>query len=100
MAGRCEADIWLNLFCLDDDLDVRGDFAVQANRHEEVAERLEGLVEVDLAAVDVEALLFELLSDVGRGDRTEEVIVLAGLAGKGERNGVELRDERFGLGLF
>ena len=46
----------------------------------ELAELLERLFEMHLAAVDVEALGFELVRDVGGGDRAEEVIVLAHLA--------------------
>jgi len=55
-------------FALHRDLDVGGDFAVQLDRDEEVAERLQRLVEAHLAAVDVEALGLESVGDVGRGD--------------------------------
>ena len=56
----------------------------------EVAEGLDGLVEADLAAVDLEALGGELDRDVRRGDRAEEVAVFARLAGEDEHDGGEL----------
>jgi len=48
-----------------------GDFAVEADGNLVFAELLDGLVEMDLAAVDVVALLFEGFGDVLGGDRAE-----------------------------
>ena len=55
---------------------------MQLDRDVELANGLQRLVELDLAAIDVEALVLQLVRDVGRGDRTEELIVLARLAGE------------------
>ena len=41
------------------DLDVRGDFAVQADAYDDVAHGLQRVAELDLAAIDVEALGFK-----------------------------------------
>src|SRR6266566_3197732 len=42
------------------------DVGVQADRHAVDAERLDRLVKIDLSLLDVKALSFELLRDVGR----------------------------------
>ncbi len=55
-------------FCGYVDLDMRGDFAVQADRHEEFSQRFERLFQMQLAAVDLEALGFQSLDDVRSGD--------------------------------
>src|SRR6266852_5852200 len=50
------------------------------------AEGFDGFAELHLALVDLEALRGEGLGDVARGDGTEELIVLAGLAGEAHGN--------------
>ena len=66
----------------------------------ELADGLKRLVQVDLAAVDGVTLRLELVRDVGRGDRTEELLVLAGLALEGEDHFVELRRKLLGADLL
>src|SRR5580700_6939355 len=75
------------------DLHMRGDFAVQPDRHVEFADSFQWFFQVDLAAVDLVALRLELMRNVLRSDRAEEVVVLAGLALEGEYNFVEARAE-------
>src|SRR6185503_4223883 len=53
------------------DLDLGVDVGVQADWDAIDAERADRLVEIDLALLDVVALRFELVSDVGGGDRAE-----------------------------
>ena len=62
---------------------MSGDFAVELDGDVELAELLERLFELDLAAVEVKPLGFERVRDVGRGDGAEEVVVLADLALEG-----------------
>ena len=54
-------------------LDMRGHFAMQLDGHLEIAEALERLVQLDLAAIHFEALGCELGGDVRRGDGTKEL---------------------------
>jgi hypothetical protein len=79
---------------------MRGDIAMKLYGHVEFAETLEGIVEVNLAAIDIEALGFEGRGDVGRSDRSKQVILFADLALKGELHVIELLRESFGAGLF
>src|SRR5277367_5873720 len=88
---------FFGLYCY---LDVGGDFAVQLDRDEELAEGLQRLIQMHLAAVDVEAFGFESVGDVGRGDRAEEVVVLADLALEYEGHVVELGDQLLGFALL
>src|SRR5215469_14758914 len=76
------------------------DFAMQLHRDVELAELLERLFEMYLAAVDVKALGFELVRDISRSNRAEELIVLAHFANECERYIVELSYESLGLGLL
>ena len=87
-------------FLLDRHLEARGHFAVQLDRHVELAERLERLVELDLAAVDGEALGLERLGHVTGGDRAEEVVVLAHLAGELERDAGDLAGQDLRLAFL
>ena len=57
---------------------------MQPDRHAVDAERLDGLVQVDEALLDVEPLRGELLRDVGRGDRPEQLAFLADARREGE----------------
>src|SRR5579859_1540279 len=61
---------------------------------------LERLNQLDLAAVDFEALGLELMRNVGGGDGTEEVAVLARLAGEAEHQRLKLRSQRLGQCLL
>src|SRR5581483_155411 len=76
------------------------DFAVQTNRHRVVAEILQRLAELNFPAIHFKAVGGELSGDIGRGDRTEEVALLAGFAGKAERQRFYFGYEHFRLGLF
>ena len=51
-------------FFIDDHLDVRGDFPMQADRDQEFAQRFQRLFQLHLAAVNLEALGFERLRDM------------------------------------
>jgi hypothetical protein len=75
---------------------VRGDFAVQLDGDRGLANGLERLDELNLAAVDFKALGLELVCNVGRGDGAEEVSVLARLAGESENQRLELSGQGFG----
>src|SRR5579864_1738663 len=80
----------LGRFFLDHDLDVRGDVLVQFHRDIEFSHRLERLMQLNLAAIDVETLLLESLGDVSRRDRSEQLIVLARAALERDRQSLEL----------
>src|ERR1019366_1318975 len=73
---------------------------VQLDRNVEFAHGLQRNVEIDLAAVDREALGFQRVRDVGRGDRAEQLIVLARLAGKRQFLAGELLSQGFRAALF
>jgi hypothetical protein len=61
----------LDHFFLDDDLYVRGHILVQLYRNIELAHCLQGFVQLNLPAVNMEAFLLERLRDVAGGDRSE-----------------------------
>ena len=61
------------------------------------AQRLDGLVEHDLAAVDGEAARGHQLGDVARGHRAVELAGIAGLADGEEALAGELGRDRLGL---
>ena len=75
-------------------------FAVNFDGDVELAECLERLVQVNLAAVDGVALGLERVRDVRGGDGAEEVVVVAGLALEGEGDGIELGAELFRAGFL
>ena len=75
--GRCSA-----AFLGDAHRNGHRNFLVQLDRYLVFAQRLQRLVELDLAAIDDDALVLELARDVGRRDRPEELIVFARLAGE------------------
>jgi hypothetical protein len=70
----------------DPDLDLGPDVGVQPERHAVDAERLDRLVQVDLAPLDVVPLGLELLRDVGRGHRPEQLAFLADARGERDRD--------------
>src|SRR6185369_6138152 len=84
----------------DRDFAVGCDFLVQLDRHVVFADGLEGLVEFDLATIDLEAAAFELMGDIAGGDGAEQGVVLSGFAGEGEADAFVLLCEQFGVGLF
>src|SRR6266852_9985085 len=55
------------------------------------AEGFDGFAELDLALVDFETLRGEGFGDVGGSDGTEELVVLAGLAGEAHGDAVDER---------
>lgn len=61
---NCFCELLGDFFFRDHDLHAGRDITEQAERNRVLANGLDGLVEVDLAAIDGEALLFELCSDV------------------------------------
>ncbi len=79
---------------------MAGDLAVQLDRHVELAQRLQRLFQRDLAPVDGVALLPELVRDVARCDRAEEVVVLAHLALEDQLDGLQLLREVLGDDLL
>src|SRR6185503_12589931 len=90
----------------DPDLDLDRDVAGVLDVDRVLAERLDGLVEVDLLAVHLVTLGGERLLDVARGDRAEELVALADLTrdldghvlhGAGQRLGVLALLGRAGL---
>src|SRR5580765_1927185 len=71
----------LSVLLDDGDLQLRGHVAVQLDRDRRLAERLQRLGQVDLAAIDVEPLHRQRLRDVGGDDRTIELFGIADAAG-------------------
>ena len=60
---------------------------VEANGYLVDAKRLDGLVKVDLSLLDLrKALRVQLLRDVRRGDRAEQLVLFADARGKGQRD--------------
>ena len=59
---------------------MRRDVLVQLHGDGEVADRLQRFMQLDLAAIDVEALLRQSVRQVARSNGTEELIVLTGTA--------------------
>ena len=53
-----------------------GDIFVKFDGHVELSDRLQGLVQLNLAAIDVETLLLQRLRDIARGNRSKQLIVL------------------------
>ena len=66
----------------------------------ELAQALERLAQLNLAAVDLEALRCQLGGDVSRGDGAKQMACLARLAGKAEHERLELGDQFLGLRLL
>jgi len=79
---------------------VRGDVFVQLDRDDELANGLERFMQLDLAAIDVEALLFESLGDVAGGYGSEQLIAFARLAEELHIEPVKLFGERLGFRLL
>src|SRR5208282_1362263 len=95
----------IKLFCcrrffVDNDLQVRAHVLVQLDGDGELADRLQRLVQLDLAAIDVEALFLEPFGNIARRDRTEQLIAFARLAQELHFESVELLGQRLGFRLF
>src|SRR5437879_6748613 len=63
----------------DADFQLRDDVGVQTDRDGALAERLDGLVELDAPALDLHAVLVEEVDEILRGDRAEELAFLGRL---------------------
>src|SRR4051812_10826913 len=66
---------------------------VQPDRHPVNAERADWLVKLDLPLLEVKSLRLELVCDVGRRHRTEQLAFLANTRRESERHLLELRGE-------
>ena len=55
---------------------------MKSNGYRENTKRLDRLVELNLLPVDLDALLPELLSNIGSGDRSDETALLACAGGE------------------
>src|SRR6266542_4864635 len=76
------ANLGVRRFFLDDQhLDRCGHVAMQADRHGELAQVLQRFGELQLAAVDLEALAAERVDDVAGRDGAVERVLLADAAG-------------------
>src|SRR5207249_8549255 len=78
------------------DPDFGADVGVDLDAYPKLAQRADRLGEVHLALVDVDPELLELALDVARGDRAEQLVLLADL--DGERQADVGKLSRFGLG--
>ena len=74
--------VWLLRFCFffHRDLDLAGHVPMQAHRNFKFAQALDGLIELKLAAIDIETLPFQRVRNVRRCDRPEQVVFLADCA--------------------
>ena len=82
--------ILLRGFFFDDHFEMGGHVLVQLHRDHEFAKCPQCLVQLDFAAIDVEALFLKRVPDVTGRDRTEKLIVLSGAALERNRETVEL----------
>src|SRR5919197_928412 len=87
-------------FFLDQDLQVSGNVLMKLDGDSEFAQGLQRFVELDLAAVYVEALLLESFGDIAGGYRPEELVVLSRPALETHGHAIELLGERFSASLL
>ncbi len=73
---------------------------MQLHRHVVLADRLQRLFERDLPPVDREALRLQLLRDIARRHRAEQMLVLADLPLEHQLNLVQLGRQRFSRRLL
>ena len=73
---------------------------MQLHRNGELANRLQRLVQLNLAPVDVEALLLQSLSDVTARHRSEQLIVFSGLTSERNLEPLKLLGKRLGFRLL
>src|SRR4051812_19317964 len=69
------------------------DVGVESDGHAIDAERPDRLVQLDLSLLDDEALAFQLVRDVRRRHRAEELALVANAGREGERDLLELGGE-------
>src|SRR5262245_10769472 len=77
----------------DPELQLRDYTSGETDRHFVLAERLDRLVELDPAVVEVDVRLLQLLRDVAAGDRAEQLLVLADHALELQRHAVDASRE-------
>src|SRR3989449_8348161 len=65
-----------------------------------LAERFDGIGNLNLALVDLEALRGQRFGDVRRRDRAKQLVLLTGLACKLDRNGIQELGLLFGGGML
>src|SRR5437879_9756235 len=87
-------------FLLDDHLQMRGDVLMELHRDREFPQGFQWLVKLNLAPVEVEALLHERIGNIARSDRAKKLIVLARAPLKRHRHSLKLLGQLLGLGLF
>src|SRR3569623_33876 len=92
--GVCDYE--LLVFADDPELQGRDATGRQADRHFVLAERLDGLIELHPAVIDLDVRALELLLDVTRRDRAEQLLVLAGLPLELERHAADASREVVG----
>src|SRR4029453_17091147 len=83
----------------DRDLELRGDVGVESDRHDALAQRLQRLVEMNPAPLDLDPLPLEKFRDVLRGDRAEELALFRGLPALLVADGLDATAERLGVFL-
>src|SRR5207245_9786693 len=84
----------------DPDLDLAGDFGMQADRHVVDPETLDRLVNLDAALVENDAFLAQMLGDVSGRHRAVQHVVLANLSNDGAGHRAETLRLSLGLGFF
>src|SRR3954462_3515048 len=77
------------------DFEGCGDFWSELQGNSVNAESLDWVFDVNRTLSHVEAAFFERISDVSSADRTEDLVVLADLAGDGAREVSDFRGELF-----
>src|SRR5204862_6411670 len=84
----------------DPELQAGGDAGGEAHGHLVLAERLDRAFELDPTVVDLDVRLLELIGDVTRGDRTEQLLVLADLTLELQRHAVDARRDLVRVGAL
>ena len=79
---------------------MRGDVFMQFYGNREFPERLQRLVQLNLATIDIEPLPLQGVGEIARGHRAEQLIMLALAAGKRNRKAIKLLGQFLGLCLF
>src|SRR5919197_3434032 len=85
------------LFAGDDDFEPRRDVVVEPDRYDDLAERLDRLVQRDPTALDLDRIPLQELHDVLRGHRAEELALFGGLPTLFEDEGLDPVAHRLGL---
>src|SRR5580698_1000435 len=90
----------LDNFLLDYHFQMRRHVFMQLDWDRKLAQSPQRLVQLDLAAIHVEALFIERVPDVTGRDRTEQLIVFPGTALERNRETIKLLGQLFRLRLF